>query len=132
MTKKILIIEDDASLIKAYGEMFKPESGFEVTGATAGKEGLALIETEKPDLIMLDIMLPGGMNGFDVLEKLKANPLTEKIPVIVLTNLDSEEKVAKTIGACDYVVKSDTTKDEVVRIALNCLNSPASDNLSDK
>ena len=75
---------------------------------------------------MLDIMLPGGMNGFDVLEKLKADPLTEKIPVVVLTNLDSEEKVAKTIGACDYIVKSDTTKDELVKIAKSCLNSPLS------
>jgi len=123
--KKILIIDEDSSLFKIYNEMFSLDE-IEVVGAKSGQEGLALVQSEKPDLIMLDIMLPGGMNGFDVLEKLKADPLTEKIPVVVLTNLDSEEKVAKTIGACDYIVKSDTTKDELVKIAMSCLNSPLS------
>ena len=123
--KKILIIDEDFSLFKIYNEMFSSDE-VEVVGAKSGQEGLGMISSEKPDLIMLDIMLPGGMNGFDVLEKLKADPLTEKIPVVVLTNLDSEEKVAKTIGACDYIVKSDTTKDELVKIAMSCLNSPLS------
>lgn len=121
LNKKILIVEDDSSLLKAYREMFKPEE-FSVVDAKTGQEGLQMIQSEKPDLIMLDIMLPGGMNGFDVLEKLKANPLTEKIPVVVLTNLDSEEKVAKTIGARDYIVKANTTKDEIVKLVTECLN----------
>ena len=123
--KKILIIDEDSSLFKIYNEMFSSDE-VEVVGAKSGQEGLGMISSEKPDLIMLDIMLPGGMNGFDVLEQLESNPSTKTIPVIVLTNLDSEEKVAKTIGACDYIVKSDTTKDELVRIAMSCLNSSLS------
>ena len=87
--KKILVIEDDASLLKAYQEMFNPDE-FRVIGASTGQEGLALTGSEKPDIILLDLMLPGGMNGFDVLERLKADPATKPIPVIVLTNLDSE------------------------------------------
>ncbi|MBI5356743.1 response regulator [Candidatus Collierbacteria bacterium] len=120
--KKILIVEDDASLLKAYQEMFKPEE-FRIVGATTGQEGLTLVSSEKPDVILLDIMLPGGMNGFDVLEQLESNPLTKNIPVIVLTNLDSEEKVAKTIGARYYIVKANTTKDQIVKLVGNCLGS---------
>lgn len=119
---KILIIEDDASLVKAYQEMFKPRDVSLVTAAT-GQEGLTLVQSEKPDLVLLDIMLPGGMNGFDVLEQLERNPVTRQIPVIVLTNLDSEEKVAKTIGAKDYIVKANTTKDEIVKLVMDRLNS---------
>jgi DNA-binding response OmpR family regulator len=120
--KKILIIEDDTSFLEAYKEMFKSEE-ISVVGAATGQEGLALVQSEKPDLIILDIMLPGGMNGFDVLEQLKRNPTTQKVPVVVSTNLDSEEKVAKEIGACDYIVKANTTEDEVVKLAMNCLKS---------
>ena len=86
--KKILIIDEDFSLFKIYNEMFSSDE-VEVVGAKSGQEGLGMISSEKPDLIMLDIMLPGGMNGFDVLEQLEANPSTKTIPVIVLTNLDS-------------------------------------------
>lgn len=118
--KKILIVEDDASLLKAYREMFKPEE-FRIVEATTGQEGLTLVGSEKPDVILLDIMLPGGMNGFDVLEQLEANPDTKKIPVIVLTNLNSEEKVAKTIGARYYIVKANTTKDQIVKLVRDCL-----------
>ncbi len=118
--KKILIIEDDTSLCRAYREMLKQHE-VEVVEAAAGQEGLTLVGSEKPDLILLDIMLPGGMNGFDVLEQLKRNPLTEKIPVIVLTNLDTEEKVARTIGASDYVVKANTTKDKIVKLVMDRL-----------
>ena len=119
-SRRILIIEDDVSLLKAYREMFKTQD-VSVVGAATGQEGLAMVGSEKPDLILLDIMLPGGMNGFDVLEQLKRNPITQPIPVIVLTNLDSEEKVSKTIGASNYLVKANTTKDEIVKLVMSCL-----------
>lgn len=119
--KKILIIDEDTSLLKAYQEMFKPEE-FSIVGATTGQEGLTLVRSEKPDVILLDIMLPGGMNGFDVLEKLEADPATKQIPVIVLTNLDSEEKTAKIIGARKYLVKANTKKDELVKLVMDCLS----------
>ncbi len=135
-SRRILIIEDDASLLKAYREMFKsparqsPDGSsrmaggeeFRIVEATTGQEGLTLVNIENPDLILLDIMLPGGMNGFDVLEQLKRDPTTKGIPVIVMTNLDSEEKVAKTIGAKDYLVKANTTKDQIVKLVMDCLN----------
>jgi CheY-like chemotaxis protein len=116
-SRRILIIEDDVSLLQAYREMFKTQD-VSVVGAASGQEGLTLVASEKPDLILLDIMLPGGMNGFDVLERLKEDPATQSIPVIVLTNLDSEAKVAKAIGAKDYLVKANTTKDEIVKIVM--------------
>lgn len=120
--KKILVIEENTSLFKAYQEMFRKEK-VSVLGATTGKEGLVKVVSEKPDVILLDIMLPGGMNGFDVLETLKKNVVTEHIPVIVMTNLDSEAKVAKTIGAADYLVKANTTKDEIVKLVTDHLKS---------
>ena len=119
--KKILIIDEDSSLFKIYNEMFSSDE-VEVVGAKSGQEGLGMISSEKPNLIMLDIMLPGGMNGFDVLEQLEANPSTKTIPVIVLTNLDSEEKVAKKIGAVDYIVKANTTKEQMVKLVMDRLN----------
>ncbi len=122
MTKKILIIEDDSSLFELYREMFKAQE-ISVVGAATAQLGLDLVNSEKPDLILLDIMLPGGMNGFDVLEQLKNNPSTNHIPVIVTTNLDSEEKVARTIGAGDYLIKANTTKDEVIKLVMDRLQS---------
>lgn len=119
--KKVLFVEDDNSLLSVYVESLK-DTGIEAIGVMTGKEGLEKVETEKPDLIVLDIMLPGGINGFDVLEQLKANAVTAAIPVIVLTNLDSEEAVAKKIGAIDYKVKSNTTIEEIKELIIKRLN----------
>lgn len=120
MTKKILIIEDDTFLFQVYKEMFKSDT-YSVVNATTAQQGLSLIQSDKPDIILLDIMLPGGMNGFDLLEKIEANPETKDIPVIILTNLDSEEKVAKLIGAKKYLIKANTTKDQIVKAVEECL-----------
>src|SRR5574340_1814087 len=92
--KKILFIDDDNKVLEIYEEIFKTADMAVITAVT-GKEGLALALSEKPDLIILDIMLPGGLNGFDVLKQLKSNPQVKGVPVVVLTNLDSEEKTAK-------------------------------------
>ena len=88
--------------------------GYEVIQARDGKTGLSLAKSDQPDLILLDIMLPGGLNGFDVLEQLKQDSKTKDIAVLVLTNLDSEEKVAKQIGASGYLVKVNTKPDQVI------------------
>jgi DNA-binding response OmpR family regulator len=85
-----------------------------VISAGTGAEGLHLAENQKPDLLLLDIILPGGMNGFDVLEQIKRNDSLKDIPVIVLTNLDSETVIAKKIGAADYMIKSETSLDEMI------------------
>ena len=110
---KILLIEDDSQLVKLYQDVFV-DAGFKVLTATTGKKGLEYARSENPDLILLDIMLPNGMNGFDVLEQLEKDGKLKRIPVFVLTNLDSEEKVAKEIGAADYIIKAHVDPSEVV------------------
>lgn len=110
---KILIVEDDVQLLNAY-KMLLSTKGYDVLTAGAGQIGYAIAKSEKPDLIILDVMLPGGMNGFDVLEQLKLFEDTKNIPVLIMTNLETEEKVAKTIGAADYLVKVNTSNDQLV------------------
>lgn len=105
--RKILIIEDDKFLIKLYSEKLTRE-GFHVSMAISGEEGLTKIADEKPDLILLDVILP-QKNGFDILSEVKQNSATKHIPVIMLTNLgqDADVKTGKELGAADYLVKTD-------------------------
>ena len=111
---KILIIEDDTLLSKMYQTKLNME-GFETRAAYDGEEGLAMVKSEKPDLIFLDLMLP-KMDGFTVLKKLKQNPATKNIPVIVFSNLAqaSDIQLAKELGAVDYIVKAHLTPNAVV------------------
>ena len=110
---KILIVEDEEVLVKVLQEKFEKEN-FIVKLVTDGELVFELVKSFKPDLILLDIMLPGGMNGFDVLEQLKSDEKFKSIPVFVVTNLDSEEKTARTIGAADYIVKANTSIEVLV------------------
>lgn len=112
---KLLIIDDDEILQRMYQKRLQSE-GYEVVEALDGKRGLTLAQSDKPDLILLDIMLTGGFNGFDVLEQLKKDEATKDIKVLVLTNLGSEEKVAKDIGASGYLVKVNTKPDQVIEV----------------
>ncbi len=114
MTQKILIVEDELPQQKALSTKLTAE-GFQVLIATNVKDGLLLLTKEHPDLILLDIMLPGQMNGFDMLEQIKRDPNLQAIPVLVLTNLDTEETVTRKIGAADYLVKANTSMEEIVR-----------------
>jgi len=111
--KKILIIEDDIEIQDTYKQKLEP-LGFQIIRALDGKEGVKFATTELPQLILLDIMLPSGMNGFDVLEQLKRDPTTASIPVIVLTNLEGEMKTAREIGATEYLIKANISIDQVV------------------
>jgi DNA-binding response OmpR family regulator len=83
---------------------------------------LDIIRNAKPDLVLLDIMLPGGMNGFDVLEEIRGDENTAKLKVIVMSNLDSEEKEARLIGVEDYIIKANTSIDEVMKKIANILS----------
>lgn len=114
--KQILIVEDDLMLVEMYKEKLKLE-GFKVSTVTDGKRALMRIK-EQPDLILLDILMP-GLNGFEVLKKIKSNDLTNQIPVIVLTNIgsesiDNDKKLAFSLGATDYMVKALNTPNDVV------------------
>ncbi|MBI2020478.1 response regulator [Candidatus Daviesbacteria bacterium] len=104
---KVLIIEDDPLMIRMYQKIFTFE-GYEVEMAWDGEEGWEKAKKVKPTLILLDVMMP-KMNGMQLLEKLKADPDTKSIPVVMLTNLagqqDAEEALTK--GAVKYIVKSE-------------------------
>lgn len=112
--KKILFIEDEAALQEAFGEILK-QAGYEIIMALDGEIGLRLAKSERPDLILLDLVLP-KFHGFEVLKKLKQDPETEEIPVIVLTNLEKAEDVEKAIelGAKTYLVKTEYNLEEVI------------------
>jgi len=115
--KTILIIEDDAQLNRAYFEKFKDE--YEILSAVDGASGILMAQNKKPNVIILDVMLPGGMNGFDVLRALKNNPDLEKIPVIVVTNLDSQEESALKAGAKACLVKANIDLTELSQAVKN-------------
>lgn len=114
MPKKILFIEDEAALQKTFGDVLTKE-GYKMISALDGETGLRLAEREKPDLIILDIILP-RLDGFEVLKKLKEDEETRTIPVILLTNLEGIEDVdrALELGATTYLVKTQYTLEEVI------------------
>lgn len=112
--KKILFVEDEAALHKTLGGSLK-EKGYEIIEALDGEEGLLLAKTEKPDLILLDLILP-KKHGLDVLEELRDTEEAKNIPVIILTNLEGLGEVEKAIelGATTYLVKENYSLQEVV------------------
>jgi two-component system alkaline phosphatase synthesis response regulator PhoP len=111
---KILIIEDDASFRRVYHDMFET-AGYQVLVAANGELGWDLAKAEKPDLIMLDLVLP-GLNGFDVLKYIRGDSETKNIPVIITTALGEQDDIRKGIelGANDYLVKGFFTPREVL------------------
>lgn len=112
--KKILIVEDEVSLLKVLSVKFEKEK-FEVLTARNGQEGLEIALQNKPDLILLDIVMP-VMDGLTMLHKLRTNKGMENIPVIILTNLSDAEKVYRSHeeNVFDYLVKSDWNINDVV------------------
>lgn len=114
MAKKILLVEDDEMLHTMYTQKFTKE-GYDVKSGYNGAEGVTLAESEKPDVILLDIIMP-KMDGFAALKKIKKNAATANIPVILLTNLGQEEDIrkGKELGAADYFIKANHTPQEVV------------------
>ncbi len=112
---KILFVEDEPNHIAIYETKLKQE-GFDFVSAKTAEEAIPLIKIEKPDLIMLDLLLPGEQNGIDILMKLKKDQATQNIPIIVFTNYDEKEfrEQASTLGANDFVLKSDVTPSQMV------------------
>jgi len=120
--KTILIVEDEPDVQEIYKTKFE-KFGYKVITAKSGTSGIDLTVREKPDLILLDIVLP-LKEGFEVLENLKRNPETKDIPVVILSNLDQdyEIKMGKNLGAAAYLTKVDTTPDELVKVVEEILN----------
>jgi len=114
--KSIMIIEDDETLISMYKEKLK-NVGYRVLTVSDSKLAMQRVR-QGADLILLDILMP-NLNGFEVLKRIKKDPATKNIPVIVLTNIgsesiDSDRKLAMSLGASEYMIKSLNTPESVV------------------
>ncbi len=114
MPKTILIIEDDKFLRELIVQKLLRE-GYNVPEAIDGEEGIKKIKEEKPDLVLLDLILP-GIDGFEVLSQMKADSGLSSIPVIILSNLGQREDVEKGLkmGAVDYLIKAHFTPGEII------------------
>jgi two-component system, OmpR family, alkaline phosphatase synthesis response regulator PhoP len=114
MAKKILIVEDEKILSEMYTEKFQ-QAGFEVVSAPEAEDGLEVAKAEKPDLIILDILLPKG-DGISFLQKMKEEPGLSSVPVVVFSNFDDPEtkKTAFRLGVKDYLIKTNHTPREII------------------
>jgi len=114
MAKKILIIEDDKFLRELIAKKLQKE-GYEISEAVDGEEGIKKVKEEKPDLVLLDLILP-GIDGFEVLSRAKEDPALSQIPVIILSNLGQKEDVERGLGlgAVDYLIKAHFTPGEII------------------
>lgn len=114
MPTTILIVEDDKFLRELIAQKLVKEN-YEVSEAIDGEEGIKKIKEEKPDLILLDLILP-GIDGFEVLSKMKEDPNLSSVPVIILSNLGQKEDVEKglKLGAIDYLIKAHFTPGEII------------------
>jgi len=121
MAKKILVIEDDKFLRKVIKRKFLGE-GYDLIEAIDGEKGIIAARDEQPDIILLDLVLP-EINGFEVLTRLKKDPQTSKIPIIILSNLGEEENVKKglELGAADYLIKANLDPSEIFERVENIL-----------
>lgn len=120
--KKVLLVEDDQVFYNAIAEGFE-DTELELLWAADGEEGLEKIKKEKPDFVLLDIMLP-KMDGVEIAEKIKENGIN--VPIIFLTNIKDEERVSDALsvsgGNADYIVKTDVKIEDIVSRVRERLN----------
>lgn len=111
---KILIVEDDPVVLRMYTRVFGFE-GFQVETATNGQEGVEKTKVLKPDFVLLDVMLP-EKSGLQYLDEVKADPVTQNIPVLVMTNLAGRdnEQLVYAKGAIGCIYKSEVNPKQVV------------------
>lgn len=111
---KILLIDDDSALTTIFSTAFT-KAGFQTVVASSGQDGIDKAKNEKPDIILLDQIMP-GMSGNQTLKALKSDPLTQNMPVIMLSNFNQEELVKEAInsGAADYVSKFQVEPQDIV------------------
>ena len=123
MAKTILVIEDDKFLRELMVRKLASEPGFEILSAIDGENGLKSMKEQKPEVVLLDLILP-GIGGFDVLAKMKEDMALADIPVIILSNLGQQEDVDKgmQLGAVDFMIKAHFTPNEIVEKIRQVLN----------
>jgi len=121
MAKTILVIEDDKFLRELISRKLTGE-GFDVLEAVDGEEGIKKIKEGKPDLVLLDLILP-SIDGFEVLTRVRDDPEVSSIPIIILSNLGQREEVEKglKLGAIDYLIKAHFTPGEIIEKIKNVL-----------
>ena len=116
MTKRVLIVDDEPNIVISLEFLMKRE-GFETEVATDGEAALEAVARQRPDLVVLDVMLP-RMNGFEVCRRLRADPEARNVKVLILTAKGRETEMARGLGlgADAYVTKPFSTRDVVVQI----------------
>ena len=121
MAKKILVVEDDKFLRELIIKKLLGE-GYETVDAVDGEEGIKKIKEEKPDLVLLDLILP-GIDGFGVLSQIKEDSTVSSTPVIILSNLGQKDDVERglKLGAVDYLIKAHFTPGEIIEKIKNIL-----------
>ncbi len=114
MAKKILLVEDDPFLSFLLKNRLQKEQ-FEILLAKDGEEAINILKSEKPDLILLDIILP-KKSGFEVMEEIRQNPEIENVSIIIISNLGQPEDVTRgqELGAIEYFVKAKTSIDDLI------------------
>lgn len=114
MAKKILIIEDDKFLRELISQKLLKE-GYDISAAIDGEKGIKGVKDVKPDLVLLDLILP-GIDGFEVLARIKADAEVSQIPVIILSNLGQKDDIDRGLkmGAIDYLIKAHFTPAEII------------------
>ncbi|MEX2033367.1 MAG: response regulator [Candidatus Colwellbacteria bacterium] len=114
--KKVLVTEDDPSLSQILSSRLT-RAGMEVVKAKDGEEALKVIRETKPDLILLDLILPGKYDGFEVLQKIQEDPTLEGRPIVIISNLGQESDIqrVKQLGAIEYFVKAKTSIDDLIK-----------------
>jgi CheY-like chemotaxis protein len=122
LMSKILIVEDDKFLRTVLAKRLK-EEGFEIEEAVDGEDALQKIILSKPDLILLDIILP-KKSGFTLLNEIKQDPNLSSIPIVVISQLSQPEDIAKgkEFGVKEYVVKANTSIEEIIGIVKQFLD----------
>jgi CheY-like chemotaxis protein len=123
----VLFIEDDPAVAGMYKLKLELD-GYRVRVAESGEDGLALAHTLVPDIVFLDIRLP-KMDGFAVLENLRADEVTRNLPVVILSNYGERELVDRglKLGALDYLIKSETTPSRLTRSIADWVKEPVAE-----
>ena len=124
MAKSVLIVEDELSMQRALKKKLE-HAGYAVATAIDGEEALASIRASKPDLVLLDLIMP-KMDGISVLRELKGDDQLRSTPVVILTNLSSGDKVAEAmqLGTFDFLVKANYSLDDVLKKVTDRLGAP--------
>ncbi len=112
--KTVMVVEDDLFLVQLLANRLT-QAGLNVIKASDGDEALTLLKGTKPDLILLDLILP-KKSGFEVMEEIQKNPLLKRAPIIIISNLGQDDDISKgkKLGAIEYYVKAKTSIEDLV------------------